>query len=89
MIILFSRHDMHAPRGTNDNGTSNGNLPTGAIIVFVLLAAGFAVLVGYSITRFYFRQDYVYGQRSYGYEQARYMRAVRQRNVRSLRLEHK
>lgn len=71
-------------RGTNATGTSNSNLSDGAIIVIVLVAAGFAVLVGFSITRFYFDKDKPDDTRPLGDEQMQYMHSVRQRNLEGL-----
>jgi hypothetical protein len=75
------------PRGANSNGTFNSNLSDGAIIVIVLVAAGFAVLVGFSITRFYFDEESPGKDIAVGDEQLRYMHSVRQRNMRNLGLE--
>lgn len=69
------------PRGSNDNGTANSNLSDGAIIIIVLVAAGFAVLVGFSITRFYFDKDQPDKARPLGDEQLQYMHSVRRRNL--------
>ena len=71
-------------RGANSNGTSNSNLSDGAIIVIVLVAAGFAVLVGYSITRFYFDKDQPDKAKPLGDEQLQYMHSVRRRNLKGL-----
>lgn len=70
-------------RATNDNGTTNSNLSDGAIIVIVLVAAGFAVLLGYSTTRFFYKRD-DNDHLTTNDEQARYMREVRQRSHRNL-----
>lgn len=70
-------------RATNDNGTANSNLSDGAIIVIVLVAAGFAVLLGYSTTRFFHKQDDS-NHLTTNDEQAQYMREVRQRSARNL-----
>jgi hypothetical protein len=69
------------PRGKNASGTDNSNLSDGAIIIIVLVAAGFAVLIGFSITRFYFDKDQPDKARPLGDEQLQYMHAVRRRNL--------
>ena len=71
-------------RGANSNGTTNSNLSDGAIIVIVLVAAGFAVLIGYSITRFYLDKDQPDRARPLGDAQLQYMHSVRRRNLDSL-----
>lgn len=71
-------------RGADDNGTTNGNLSDGAIIIIVLVAAGFAVLVGFSITRFYFDKDQPDKAQPLGDEQLQYMHSVQRRNLDSL-----
>ena len=71
-------------RGANSNGTSNSNLSDGAIIIIVLVASGFAVLVGYSITRFYFDKDTPDRSRAVGDEQLQYMHSMRRRNLENL-----
>jgi hypothetical protein len=84
-------HQSHAPstpltlisRAANSDGTTNSNLSDGAIIVIVLVAAGFSVLLGYSMTRFFHRKDDSDGLVAND-EQARYMREVRQRSARAL-----
>jgi len=74
-------------RGANSNGTTNSNLSDGAIIVIVLVASGFAVLVGYSITRFYFDKDTPDRSRAASDEQLQYMHSMRRRNMENLTLE--
>lgn len=71
-------------RGANSNGTSNSNLSDGEIIIIVLVASGFAVLIGFSVTRFYFDKDARDEGRAVGDEQLQYMHSVRQRNLDSL-----
>lgn len=77
-------HRHLAPRGENSNGTTNSNLSDGAIIIIVLVAAGFAVLVGFAITRFYFDKDQPDRARPLGDAQMQYMHSVRRRNLDSL-----
>lgn len=89
MTIPASDHLTLAPRGTNDNGTNNSNIPTEAIIVIVLVAAGFVVLIGYSITRFFSSQHNFRDPPSAGEEQVQHMRTVRQRNLKQMGLEAK
>jgi len=67
-------------RGANDDGTTNSNLSNGAIIVIVLVAAGFLVLIGFSVTRFYFSKDEELEQHTYRDEQVQYMHSLRRRN---------
>jgi hypothetical protein len=71
------------PRAANSDGTTNSNLSDGAIIVIVLVATGFSVLLGYSMTRFFHSKDDSDGLVAND-EQARYMREVRQRSARAL-----
>lgn len=71
-------------RGANSNGTSNSNLSDGAIIIIVLVASGFAVLVGYSITRFYFDKDPPDRGKAVSDEQLQYMHSMRRRNLENL-----
>lgn len=71
-------------RRANSNGTSNSNLSDGAIIIIVLVAAGFAVLIGFSVTRFYFDKDSPDKGRAVGDEQLQYMHSVRRQNLNSL-----
>jgi hypothetical protein len=68
-------------RGANSNGTINSNLSDGAIIIIVLVASGFAVLIGFSITRFYFDKDSPDKGRALDDEQLQYMHSVRRRNL--------
>lgn len=77
-------HQHLTVRGANSNGTTNSNLSDGAIIIIVLAAAGFAVLVGYSVTRFYFDKDQPDRARPLGDAQLQYMLSVRRRNLDSL-----
>ena len=77
-------HHHLVTRGANSNGTTNSNLSDGAIIVIVLVAAGFAVLVGYSITRFYFDKDSPDRARPLDDAQLQYMHSVRRRNLEGL-----
>jgi uncharacterized protein YneF (UPF0154 family) len=72
------------PRGANSNGTSNSNLSDGAIIIIVLVASGFAVLIGFSITRFYFDKESSDKGRAVNDEQLQYMHSVRRHNLDSL-----
>jgi len=85
MIIphLFAASSTLETRATNDNGTANSNLSSGIIILLVLVAAGFAVLVGYSTMRFFNNESdsYWHGRSE---EQEQYMRDVRQRNTRDM-----
>ena len=72
-------------RSANDNGTSNSNLSSGAIIVIVLVAAGFAVLIGFSTTRFFFNKN-DHDPRETSDEQTQHMREVRRRNAKDMGL---
>ncbi|KAF2721695.1 hypothetical protein K431DRAFT_66313 [Polychaeton citri CBS 116435] len=69
-------------RGKNGNNTDNTNLPNGAIIVLVLVGAGFLVLCGWAVTRHFYAD--IGGPASNhladGFSQAQYMRDVRLRN---------
>jgi hypothetical protein len=58
MFLPDHSHDLSTlsnlhPRAANSDGTINSNLSDGAIIIIVLVAAGFSVLLGYSMTRFF------------------------------------
>jgi hypothetical protein len=74
------------PRAANSDGTTNSNLSNGAIIIIVLVAAGFSVLLGYSMTRFFHSKDDSDGLVAND-EQVRYMREVRQRSAQSLGID--
>lgn len=74
-------------RATNNDGTSNSNLSSAAIIIIVLVCAGFAVLVGYSTTRFFYNQEDGEDQITMQDVQERYMREVRQHNLQRIRSE--
>jgi hypothetical protein len=60
-------------------------LPDGAVIVIVLLCAGFAVLIGYSATRFYFQDYNDIDRHTVNVDQAQYMREVRDRARKAMR----
>jgi hypothetical protein len=88
MFLPDHSHDLSTlsnlhPRAANSDGTINSNLSDGAIIIIVLVAAGFSVLLGYSMTRFYQAKNDSDGLVAND-EQVRYMREVRQRSARSL-----
>jgi hypothetical protein len=80
-----TRHHALSPRGTNDNGTANSNLSNGAIIVIVLVAAGFLVLIGFSVTRFFFDKDDEMERHTYRDEQMQHMHSLRRRNFEDLK----
>jgi len=70
-------------RATDDNSTASSNLSSGIIILLVLVAAGFAVLMGYSTMRFFYNESGSYWH-GISEEQAQYMRDVSQRNTRDM-----
>jgi len=74
------QHHILSTRGTNNNGTANSNLSNAAIIVIVLVAAGFAVLIGFSITRFFVTKDEELERHTYHDDQKAYMQSLRRRN---------
>lgn len=74
-------------RAINDDGTSNSNLSSAAIIIIVLAVASFAVLVGYSTTRFFYDWANSEDQTAVQDLQQYYMREVRQRNLESMRFD--
>lgn len=79
--ILGSLHEQYNKRNANADGTSNHNLTPPVIIIIVLLCAGFSVLMGYSITRFFINSnaDENSGWATPQFEQAHYMQEVRER----------
>jgi hypothetical protein len=88
MFLPDHSHHLSTPptlisRAANSDGTTNSNLSDGAIIIIVLVAAGFSVLLGYSMTRFFQAKNDSDGLVAND-EQVRYMREVRQRSARSL-----
>jgi hypothetical protein len=68
-------------RRANSNRTNNSNLSDGAIIIIVLVASGFAVLIGFSITRFYFDKGSPDKGRAVNDEQLQFMHSVCRRNL--------
>jgi hypothetical protein len=85
MFLPDHSHDLTTlhPRAANSDGTTNSNLSDGAIIIIVLVAAGFSVLLGYSMTRFFQAKNDSDGLVAND-EQVRYMREVRQRSAQRL-----
>ena len=83
MFIPFSstNHNALVPRATNDDGTANSNLSNGAIIVIVLVASGFAVVMGFAITRFFFTKEDEHNPFTVQDEQMQYMHGLRRRNL--------
>jgi hypothetical protein len=89
--VTYQNHNSHhlsttstlLPRAANSDGTTNSNLSDGAIIIIVLVAAGFSVLLGYSMTRFFQSKNDSEGLVAND-EQVRYMREVRQRSAQAL-----
>jgi hypothetical protein len=90
MFIPFPAAPNHnallLPRATNDDGTANSNLSNGAIIVIVLVASGFAVVMGFAITRFFFtKEDEEHNPFIVHDEQMQYMHGLRRRNLEDLK----
>jgi hypothetical protein len=80
-----TRHHALLARGANDDGTTNGNLSNAAIIIIVLVASGFLVLIGFSITRFFFTEDDEQERHIIRDEQMQYMHSLRRRNLEHLK----
>jgi len=68
-------------RGANEDGTTNGNLSNAAIIIIVLISSGFLVLMGYSITRFFFSKEEEHNPHLIHDEQMQYMHSLRRRQL--------
>jgi hypothetical protein len=63
-------------------------LPDSVVVLFVIMGAGAACIVGYSIHRLFFGpSDFENSDRSPSTEQLQYMADVRRRNVEGLKFE--
>jgi hypothetical protein len=80
-----SHHALLAPRGANEDGTTNGNLSNSAIIIIVLVSSGFLVVMGYAITRFFFTKEDEHNPHLVHDEQMQYMHSLRRRNLEHLK----